>query len=318
MKERLPLVSIIIPNYNHGKYLTQRIESILKQEFSDYEIILLDDSSSDNSKEIISKYSNHPAISHIELNEQNSGSTFIQWNKGLQIARGKYIWIAESDDFAAPSFLSTLIAVLESDTDIVLAYSGSHMVDTQGQQLPMDWDRYHTNTPHKRIYSTKHFLKRMIWGNRVYNASMAVFQKECIENIPEIYSTFRYCGDWLFWSAIGRCGKVAEICDKLNYFRQHTQKVSPAAEKKGLYFIEGGYIKLLLMDWLHLTEAQRLVIKGKLWKQLLKIARHTPELERKVRQQYPTLYNNKWKAICYYLSDKWLNWSGLQGKRTNS
>lgn len=90
-----PLVSIIIPNYNHAKYLDERIESCINQTFQDFEIIILDDCSPDNSKEVIEKYRNHPKVTNIIYNTTNSGSTFIQWNKGFEPAKGKYIWIGE-------------------------------------------------------------------------------------------------------------------------------------------------------------------------------------------------------------------------------
>ncbi len=83
------MISVIIPNYNHAFYLEQRIESILSQNFKDFEVIILDDKSTDNSKEIIEKYRNHPPhISTIIYNEANSGSTFIQWNKGVSLSKG--------------------------------------------------------------------------------------------------------------------------------------------------------------------------------------------------------------------------------------
>jgi glycosyltransferase involved in cell wall biosynthesis len=95
-----PLVSVIIPNYNHAAYLNERIDSVLNQTFRDFEVILLDDCSTDNSREIIESYRGHEKISQIEYNEVNSGSTFIQWKKGLDLAQGDWIWIAESDDVA--------------------------------------------------------------------------------------------------------------------------------------------------------------------------------------------------------------------------
>src|SRR5947208_3454309 len=97
--ETTPAVSVIVPNYNHARYLPRRVESILAQTYRDFELILLDDGSTDESRSILSEYRNDPRVK-IELNERNSGSTFKQWNKGARMARGKYIWIAESDDYA--------------------------------------------------------------------------------------------------------------------------------------------------------------------------------------------------------------------------
>ena len=101
-----PLVSVIIPSYNHEKFLKERIDSVLNQTFQDFELIILDDLSPDNSREIIESYRAHPKVSQIIYNEKNSGSTFFQWNKAvLSLAKGEFIWIAESDDVADPKFL---------------------------------------------------------------------------------------------------------------------------------------------------------------------------------------------------------------------
>lgn len=95
------LVSIIIPNFNHAAYLEQRIESVLKQTFQEFELILLDDSSTDKSWEIMMHYADHPLVSHCIRNEINSGSPFKQWKKGFDLAKYDLIWIAESDDFSS-------------------------------------------------------------------------------------------------------------------------------------------------------------------------------------------------------------------------
>jgi glycosyltransferase involved in cell wall biosynthesis len=76
------LVSVIIPNYNHSLYLKQRIDSVLNQTFQDFELIILDDCSSDSSKEIIEQYRQNPKVSQIIFNQINSGSVFKQWAEG--------------------------------------------------------------------------------------------------------------------------------------------------------------------------------------------------------------------------------------------
>src|SRR6202007_216262 len=117
----MPKVSIVVPNYNHAKYLRQRIESVLEQTYRDFEVILLDDCSTDESRSIISEYAADPRV-RVEFNERNSGSTFKQWNKGVGLAKGKYVWIAESDDYADKMLLERLAAVLDSEARIAIAY----------------------------------------------------------------------------------------------------------------------------------------------------------------------------------------------------
>ena len=108
-------VSVIVPNYNHAAFLHDRISSILNQSYQNFELIILDDCSTDNSLAIIEQFKEEKAVSHVILNTKNSGSTFKQWEKGLNLAKGEYIWIAESDDFADRQFLERAVEILDEN-----------------------------------------------------------------------------------------------------------------------------------------------------------------------------------------------------------
>ena len=123
----IPRVSVVIPNYNHARFLRRRIETVLQQTFQDFELILLDDCSTDESRSIISSYANNPKI-RVEFNLVNSGSTFKQWNKGVGLARGEYVWIAESDDYSDARFLEQLVGVLDPKPEVAFAFCRSWRV----------------------------------------------------------------------------------------------------------------------------------------------------------------------------------------------
>ena len=124
-----PLISVIIPNFNHAPYLKQRIDSVLSQTYDNLEVILLDDCSRDNSGEILSSYKHNPKVKKIIINENNSGSTFKQWEKGFELSCGEYIWIAESDDYCDAFFLERLVGQLSENGTVAIAYTSSHLVD---------------------------------------------------------------------------------------------------------------------------------------------------------------------------------------------
>ena len=104
----MPVVSVIVPNYNHAQFLPSRLDSILGQTFADFEVIYLDDASTDNSERVIAPFLEDRRIRVIR-NTVNSGSAFKQWNRGVREARGEYVWIAEADDSAEPTLLSRLV-----------------------------------------------------------------------------------------------------------------------------------------------------------------------------------------------------------------
>ena len=128
---------------NNADYIEQRLESIFKQSYPIYEVIILDDSSTDNSVDVIQKYlyrQEFPA--KLIVNKANSGSVFKQWEKGVELATGDLIWMAEADDLATPDFLKKLADLFIKEQELVLAYSQSKQIDQDGKLLSNDYLQY--------------------------------------------------------------------------------------------------------------------------------------------------------------------------------
>src|SRR5947208_15578803 len=123
------MLSVIIPNYNHGVFLKERIESVINQTERAIEIIILDDNSKNNSQEIIKEFAARDKRIKFEFNLKNSGSVFQQWQKGISQASHDLIWIAESDDSCDNNFLSAIIPYFRKDKKIVLAFADSYIID---------------------------------------------------------------------------------------------------------------------------------------------------------------------------------------------
>ncbi len=230
------LVSVIIPCFNHGKYLAQRINSVLNQTFTDFEILLLDDCSTDNSLAIMNDYAHNQHITLIETNKTNSGSPFIQWQKGLKNAKGKYIWIAESDDFAAVDFLEKQITILEKNIEIGLCFSASNWVDAQNNTIEVP-----SHEADSWLKKGNDLIKNEFSiGCPIYNASSAIFRKKLVQKVDfEQITQFKFTGDWLFWVQILKDTEVYHLGERLNFFRRHAENVSTASNKEGLQFSEG-------------------------------------------------------------------------------
>lgn len=231
-----PKVSVIIPNYNHCSFLQKRIESVLSQTYSDYELILMDDKSTDDSLQIINQYANHSKVSQILINDINSGNTFKQWNKGISIAKGKYIWIAESDDYADERLLENLVAKLESNEDIGIAYCQSYGIDEnnnitrswQSETNDLDEQHWKKDFTSKGIKEIENYL---IYKNTIPNASAVLFRKNVYDMIGGAEEDVETCGDWYVWLKILLVSDVAFIAQHLNYFRKHKNSVIAKAHK---------------------------------------------------------------------------------------
>lgn len=230
----MPIVSIIIPNYNHSAFLTQRIESVLNQTFQDFEVILMDDCSTDNSRDILDRYRSHPKVTHTIFNTQNSGSTFKQWKKGIDLSAGKFIWIAESDDSCEPTLLATLVEGINKVEDCVISYCQSICItDTEKIIFQSAHDKL------SEMVEGKLFIQKYLSVPvSIFNASMALWRKDKFQFISEEFTTFNFCGDWFFWIQLSKLGKVHISGKVLNYFRKHSNDVSGKAYKSGLNFIE--------------------------------------------------------------------------------
>jgi len=312
------LVSVIVPNYNHAGFLRQRIDSVMNQTYNNLELILLDDCSTDNSREVIESYRHDPRVSHVVLNEVNSGSTFAQWKRGLEFAAGEYVWIAESDDYASDDFLATLVPLLEANPGAALAFAGSLMVDAMSNTIPhLDWDRYRAGQPEVEVYSGDELMRRkLLWTANVYNASQAVFRRSMAPEIEPCQLRMRYCGDWLFWANLATRGGAVEVRRKLNRFRQHAAKVSPGASKSGLYFLEGLPVMVRVADNLGLNRTQRAMLAGRTWKRLGKfpelLQTNGDEILANLEKLSRGASSRRGRLIALYELDKYFNFTRLQ------
>ena len=219
-------VSVIVPNYNYEQYLPERIDSILNQTYTDFELILLDDASTDGSATLIEKYKDNPHVSHVVINEENSGSPFRQWMKGIVLARGEWVWIAEADDLCEPAFLETCMARIEATPGIGICYVDSNYIDQDGNLIPQK--KKNASTGKTIIYDGKKFVEHhLYWENAIVNASGVLFKRECAVKLKDHpFRAMRYCGDWMFWLEIAMQGNVVNISRKLNYFRKHISQTA--------------------------------------------------------------------------------------------
>lgn len=280
-----PTVSVIIPNYNHALFLKERIESVLNQTYGDYEVIILDDNSSDNSREVIERFRSNPRISHIVYNDVNSGSTFKQWEKGINLAKGEIIWIAESDDIADLEFLSTLVPLMnEESVDIV--FCGSSLIDADSNPLPEDRDialrrRLNGREKYHRFDAGDFFKSFMIFENFMYNASAILFKKSLWNKIEHDFLDYKSCGDWLCWIRMLLKSKyIIWHSAKFNRFRIHTNKVSPTMLNNGLMILERKSILDNLLSLGLIGEMMKPVVIGGSYNMI-----YAADLEKKVKSQ---------------------------------
>ncbi len=240
------MVSVIIPNYNHSKFLKKRIESVLNQSYQNFELIILDDCSTDNSRDVIKQYRSDPHISHIIFNEQNSGSPFFQWQKGIELAKYDFIWIAESDDYADPSFLETLLPFLMVNENIGVAYTDSNIVDAD-DVIHNNYYKKYRNSHFKTDKWNHDYIKtgieeieeNLFFECTINNTSAMIFKKKLIKYVNFNYlKKFKYCGDWFFFISLLTHCDIAYKKDALNFFKYGTDNFKKGTRSVVNYFKE--------------------------------------------------------------------------------
>lgn len=239
-----PLVSIIVPNFNHARYLRQRLDSILNQTFRNFEILLLDDASVDDSRQILDQYAHQfPGTVRTLYNRKNSGNVSLQWKKGIENARGSLIWIAESDDFCEPDFLEKLIGFFNDDA-VRLAYARPEFVNADGHIMasasngyvsranPEKWKKPYVRFAFEEVADTLGVI------NSIPNVSCCVFRKPQDTSILDISAQFRLCGDWAFYLLYLKGWKVAFTPQACSYFRLNDKGITGQMTGTPDYFEE--------------------------------------------------------------------------------
>jgi glycosyltransferase involved in cell wall biosynthesis len=248
----MPKVSVIIPNYNHARYLPQRISTVLEQTWEDMEVLLLDDASTDESRRVIRDLAAGDPRVRILFNETNSGSGYRQWNKGAREATGEYIWIAESDDYADPRLLERLVACLEANPAVGVAYCQSWRVDaaTGRRYNNREWtldlgaDRWEADFVANGKEECRRFL---CLKNTIPNASAVVFRRGVFNEVGGVPEDMRLCADWMLWLQMLWGSDLAYVAEPLNYFRLDSGSVTQRTKRDGTN-AEEAYDVALWMD----------------------------------------------------------------------
>lgn len=275
-----PLVSVIVPNYNHAACLEERMQSILKQTYQNIEIILLDDASTDNSRQILDEFRAHPKVKTFLYNQTNNGgSSYRQWQKGFEECAGEWVWIAESDDWSETTFLQNLLGKAGPNCNLAFAQS---MVVQDDRVL---WSSAH-NRLHETINGKEFVASKMINGNAVFNASMAIFRRSALATIRFDFAAFSFLGDWAFWAGIAASGDVL-VCGKvLNYFRQNSSGVSAGAKKTGSLYAEYPQLVNLMVEQGWITAAERQLAVNAMFQRLLSDKLIVKSEKQKLENQY--------------------------------
>lgn len=225
MRSESPLVSVIMPAYNAERFIEEAISSVISQSMSDWELIVIDDGSKDNTPVIISEFVRKDTRIHLFINEENIGVAQTR-NRGLELCRGKYVAFLDSDDYWEQQMLKKMIDRAE-ETNADIVYCSYALVDEQGRKVCNDF----------MVPSTTTFEESIV--RSVITCSTVLITSELAKN--NRFPTNMYHEDIALWFQILRDGGTARgVSEVLASYRQRansrsSSKVTSAIRRWSIY-----------------------------------------------------------------------------------
>ena len=216
-----PAVSVIIPTYNRANLVAKAIKSVLSQTYQDFEIIVIDDGSTDNTEEIIRSFKDK-RVKYIKKYKENKGSSVAR-NIGIKVARGKYIALLDSDDEWLPEKLDKQIKVLQSESpEVGVVYSNLCYIDENGKSMNK------LRNPKKEGY----IYEDLFGKNCVGTPSTVLIRKECFHQVGLFDDLLNAMEDWDMWIRIAKYYRFALIKVPLVKYRLHSNQKTRNLELK--------------------------------------------------------------------------------------
>lgn len=232
------LVSIVVASYNYDRFLKQRIEGLLNQSYENFEIIIIDDASIDNSRIVLHEYVHNIKIRIIE-NQVNSGWVAVS-NQGIAESKGEYLMFANCDDLADKDLVASLVAPLAHQGSVGITFCRSSMINEEGVRSNSDFD--YRNRTFKRFcnqdaYIPKQVLEKFLTHSCVIpNLSGALMRRDVLELVGGFSCKYRICSDWDLFFKISKFADASYVSAELNSFRQHQRTIRKSSDATQLLF----------------------------------------------------------------------------------
>lgn len=204
-----PSLSVVMPTYNAAEYIERSLESILRQSFEDYELIIIDDGSTDGTIELIEKQEDDRI--HLIQREDENGITSAL-NRGIDETRGQYVARHDADDWSSPDRFDKQITYLESHPDVALLGTGAYLVDEDGQQISR-----------RRVLENPR-VENLIEHNEFVHGSV-MMRQDALADLGGYDERFVTAEDYDLWLRLADAYSVANIDEPLYQLRQHDESI---------------------------------------------------------------------------------------------
>ena len=205
-----PKVSVVIPSYNRGEFIEETLDSVLSQSFKDFEVIFIDDGSTDNTEEIVSKFASKDY--RIKYFKQKNSERAVARTHGLNLAIGEYVCLVDSDDIWKENKLEKQVQVLDLNPDVIFCCAAVDRIDMKGKPVKA--------APRQHEGHSGFVFYKLLERNFIPSVT-PMFRKEIVEKVGQQITDFIPYEDWDFWLRISRLGKFHHIREPLGHYRLH-------------------------------------------------------------------------------------------------
>jgi glycosyltransferase involved in cell wall biosynthesis len=250
MSKENPKVSIGLPVYNAEKYLDEALKAILSQTYTDFELIISDNASTDRTAEICKRYAASDSRIQYYRNETNLGVAR-NYNKTVELARGKYFRWATYDDLMAPQLLEKSIPVLDQEPEVILCYPKTINIDDDGNVLGNYEDnfKFRSQNPARRY---RDLMRNLV--DYDCNAEYGLMRREVL--LKTAMEQNYHSADRVLLSELVLHGQFYEIPERLFYHRLHSQ-ISTKINTTGSQF--AGWMNPSHKNGVDLTRVRRII-----------------------------------------------------------
>ena len=228
-----------ILSHNYAHHLALRLGSVFGQTQPLEEVLLLDDASTDDSVAVAAQTASEwRRVVRMDVQAENSGSVFRQWQRAAELARGDYLWIAEADDAANPNMLARLADLLARHDNLDLVFCDSRAIDATGAEVMPSYQEYYRQNGidcllQDGVFAAREFLENALSvRNAILNASAVIFRTDALRAAMARCSaeldSWRVAGDWRVYVEILRQSprQIGYLASPLNVHRRHAASVT--------------------------------------------------------------------------------------------
>ena len=220
-----PEISVVFTSYNHKEFLKQSLDSLINQTFRNFEIIIVDDCSTDGSQELLKEYASVDCRIRLYLKDSNSGSYVNSTNYGASLATAPYLIFAQCDDYATLTQLDSLITARKQHPECKVVFSASALVNGVGKYICSDYNV--RSNKFKKIVGENNVIKShqatelLLNECIIPNLGAALVDRSLFNEIGGLSNSYKVLADWDFWLECSLRTNFYYIQSTLNNFRQH-------------------------------------------------------------------------------------------------